>query len=138
MVEEFVSGPEFTVTIIDDVAYAPIGLKPSSEHELYDYEAKYIAEDTQYLLPCGLSDDLELEVQALALEAYRSLNCSGWGRVDIMQGSDGCFTVLEVNTSPGMTSHSLVPMAANYAGIDYDSLVEMIAEQAWHSFLETC
>ena len=135
LVEEFVSGPEFTVTIIDDVAYAPIGLKPSEGHELYDYDAKYLSDDTQYLLPCGLSDDLELEVQALALEAYRSLNCEGWGRVDIMQNAEGQFTVLEVNTSPGMTSHSLVPMAAAYAGIDYDALVEMIAEKAWQNFI---
>ena len=134
LVEEFVSGPEFTVTIIDDVAYAPIGLKPSESHELYDYEAKYLSDDTQYLLPCGLSEDLELEVQALALEAYRSLNCEGWGRVDVMQNAEGGFTVLEVNTSPGMTSHSLVPMAAAYAGIDYDALVEMIAEKAWQNF----
>lgn len=131
LVEEFVSGPEFTVTIIDNVAYAPIGLKPSQEHALYDYEAKYLADDTQYLLPCGLSEDLELEVQALALDAYQSLNCRGWGRVDIMQTAEGDFTVLEVNTSPGMTSHSLVPMAAAYADISYDDLAEMILKSAW-------
>lgn len=131
LVEEFVSGAEFTVTIIDDVAYAPIGLKPAQGHALYDYEAKYLADDTQYLLPCGLSDDLELEIQALALDAYQSLNCRGWGRVDIMQTAEGDFTVLEVNTSPGMTSHSLVPMAAAYADISYDELVEMIIESAW-------
>ena len=74
-------------------------------------------------------------MQALALEAYRSLNCEGWWRVDIMQNAEGQFTVLEVNTSPGMTSHSLVPMAAAYAGIDYDALVEMIAEKAWQNFI---
>ncbi|CUB05887.1 D-alanine--D-alanine ligase [Marinomonas fungiae] len=136
LVEEFVSGPEFTVAIIDDVAYAPIGLKPAQGHALYDYEAKYLADDTEYLLPCGLSDDLELEIQALALDAYRSLNCRGWGRVDIMQTEDGCFTVLEVNTSPGMTSHSLVPMAAAYAGINYDDLVEMIIIKAWQEAIE--
>jgi D-alanine-D-alanine ligase len=131
LVEEFVDGPEFTVTVIDDVAYPAIGLKASPDHKLYDYEAKYIAEDTQYLLPCGLNEDDENELQMLALDAYRSLGCSGWGRVDVMRDQSGTFWVLEVNTAPGMTSHSLVPMAANYVGIDYASLVEKIAQSAW-------
>ncbi|BDX03082.1 MAG: D-alanine--D-alanine ligase [Marinomonas sp.] len=131
LVEEFVDGPEFTITIIDDVAYPAIGLKPAPDHKLYDYEAKYIADDTEYLLPCGLSEDDENELQMLALDAYRSLGCSGWGRVDIMRDHNGVFWVLEVNTAPGMTSHSLVPMAAKYVGIDYASLVEKIAQNAW-------
>mgnify|MGYP000106093384 FL=1 len=131
LVEEFVDGPEFTITIIDDVAYPAIGLKPAPDHKLYDYEAKYIADDTEYLLPCGLSEDDENELQMLALDAYRSLGCSGWGRVDIMCDHNGVFWVLEVNTAPGMTSHSLVPMAAKYVGIDYASLVEKIAQNAW-------
>ncbi|MEP0072131.1 MAG: D-alanine--D-alanine ligase [Marinomonas sp.] len=131
LVEEFVDGPEFTITIIDDVAYPAIGLKASPGHTLYDYEAKYIAEDTQYLLPCGLSEDDENELQMLALDAYRSLGCSGWGRVDIMRDQAGVFWVLEVNTAPGMTTHSLVPMAANHVGIDYPSLVEKIVIDAW-------
>ncbi|MFT2099385.1 D-alanine--D-alanine ligase [Marinomonas sp. 2405UD66-6] len=131
LVEEFVDGPEFTITIIDDVAYPAIGLKASPDHKLYDYEAKYIAEDTQYLLPCGLNEDDENELQMLALDAYRSLGCSGWGRVDIMRDQAGVFWVLEVNTAPGMTTHSLVPMAANYVGIDYPSLVEKIVIDAW-------
>ncbi|MEP3349622.1 MAG: D-alanine--D-alanine ligase [Marinomonas sp.] len=131
LVEEFVDGPEFTITIIDDVAYPAIGLKASPDHKLYDYEAKYIAEDTQYLLPCGLSEDDENELQMLALDAYRSLGCSGWGRVDIMRDQAGVFWVLEVNTAPGMTTHSLVPMAANHVGIDYPSLVEKIVIDAW-------
>lgn len=131
LVEEFVDGPEFTITIIDDVAYPPIGLKPAPDHTLYDYEAKYIADDTEYLLPCGLNEDDENELQMLALDAYRSLGCSGWGRVDIMRDHNGVFWVLEVNTAPGMTSHSLVPMAAKYVGIDYASLVEKIAQNAW-------
>ena len=131
LVEEFVDGPEFTITIIDDVAYPAIGLKPAPDHKLYDYEAKYIADDTKYLLPCGLSEDDENELQMLALDAYRSLGCSGWGRVDIMRDHNGVFWVLEVNTAPGMTSHSLVPMAAKYVGIDYASLVEKIAQNAW-------
>jgi D-alanine-D-alanine ligase len=131
LVEEFVDGPEFTITIIDDVAYPPIGLKPAPDHKLYDYEAKYIADDTEYLLPCGLNEDDENELQMLALDAYRSLGCSGWGRVDVMRDQAGVFWVLEVNTAPGMTSHSLVPMAAKYVGIDYASLVEKIAQDAW-------
>ncbi|WP_392384347.1 D-alanine--D-alanine ligase [Marinomonas primoryensis] len=131
LVEEFVNGPEFTITIIDDVAFPVIGLKPAPEHKLYDYEAKYIADDTEYLLPCGLNEDDENELQRLALDAYHSLGCSGWGRVDIMRDQQGVFWVLEVNTAPGMTSHSLVPMAANYVGIDYASLVEKIAQNAW-------
>ncbi len=131
LVEEFVDGPEFTITIIDDVAYPAIGLKASPDHKLYDYEAKYIAEDTQYLLPCGLNEDDENELQMLALDAYRSLGCSGWGRVDIMRDQAGVFWVLEVNTAPGMTTHSLVPMAANHVGIDYPSLVEKIVIDAW-------
>ena len=131
LVEEFVDGPEFTITIIDDVAYPAIGLKPAPDHKLYDYEAKYIADDTEYLLPCGLSEDDENELQMLALDAYRSLGCSGWGRVDIMRDHNGVFWVLEVNTALGMTSHSLVPMAAKYVGIDYASLVEKIAQNAW-------
>lgn len=131
LVEEFVNGPEFTITIIDDVAFPAIGLKPAPEHKLYDYEAKYIVDDTEYLLPCGLNEDDENELQMLALDAYHSLGCSGWGRVDIMRDQQGVFWVLEVNTAPGMTSHSLVPMAANYVGIDYASLVERIAQNAW-------
>lgn len=133
LVEEFIDGPEFTVTIIDDVVYPAIGLKASADHALYDYEAKYIAEDTQYILPCGLSEDDEAELQALALEAYQSLGCTGWGRVDVMRDQQGVFWVLEVNTSPGMTSHSLVPMAAKHVGLDYAELVEKIALDAWRS-----
>ncbi|MCV2403081.1 D-alanine--D-alanine ligase [Marinomonas sp. C2222] len=131
LVEAFIDGPEFTIAIIDDEAYPVIGLKASAEHELYDYEAKYIANDTEYLLPSGLSDDDEILVKQLALDAYRSLGCSGWGRVDVMRDVEGKFWVLEVNTAPGMTSHSLVPMAANHLGVNYASLVEKIALEAW-------
>lgn len=131
LVEEFVNGPEFTITIIDDEAYPPIGLQPSEDHKLYDYEAKYLADDTQYLLPCGLSEGDEAELKRLSLEAYRSLGCRGWGRVDVMRDQQGQFWVLEVNTAPGMTSHSLVPMAAAHVGLDYAALVEKIAQQAW-------
>lgn len=131
LIEEFVNGAEYTITILGDVAYPPIGLKPAPDHQLYDYDAKYLANDTEYLLPCGLSDDDENALQKLSLEAYQSLGCSGWGRVDVMRDQAGEFWVLEVNTAPGMTSHSLVPMAAEYVGIDYASLVEKIAMDAF-------
>jgi len=131
LVERFVDGPEYTITIIDDVAYPVIGLKPSNEHVLYDYDAKYVADDTEYLLPCGLSEDDEMYVQKIALDAYQSLGCKGWGRVDVMQDSAGEFWLLEVNTAPGMTTHSLVPMSAAFVGIEYGDLVESLAESAW-------
>ncbi|GAB3482566.1 D-alanine--D-alanine ligase [Marinomonas epiphytica] len=131
LVEEFVDGPEYTVSIIDGVAYPAIGLKASQEHVLYDYDAKYLADDTEYLLPCGLNEDDENELLQLSLEAYESLGCSGWGRVDVMRDKQGKFWVLEVNTAPGMTSHSLVPMSAQHAGLSYGQLVEKIALNAW-------
>lgn len=130
LVEEYITGKEYTVTVIADEAYAPIRLQPSAEHVLYDYDAKYLANDTQYLIPCGLSTEKEQELKELALAAYRSVGCEGWGRVDVMQSEDGKFWVLEVNTSPGMTSHSLVPMAAKHAGLSYQDLVERLVQDA--------
>jgi D-alanine-D-alanine ligase len=96
----------------------------------YDYQAKYISDDTQYFCPSGLGAQQEAEMAALALRAYRGLDCSGWGRVDVMQDSDGSFYLLEVNTSPGMTSHSLVPMAARQSGLSFSQLVARILELA--------
>ncbi|ADZ91752.1 D-alanine--D-alanine ligase [Marinomonas mediterranea] len=133
LVEEFIEGPEFTVSIINDEAYPAIGLKPSEDHQLYDYEAKYLADDTEYRLPSGLSDDDESRLKALSLDAYLAVGCKGWGRVDVMRRNNGDFSVLEVNTSPGMTSHSLVPMAAAHVGISYQDLVEKILCSAWDS-----
>lgn len=136
LVERFISGPEYTVTIIGESAYPVIGLKPSSEHELYDYEAKYIADDTEYLLPSGLSDENEQYVQKIALEAYLSLGCEGWGRVDVMQDEQGKFWLLEVNTAPGMTSHSLVPMSVAFAGLSYGNLVAGLVQATWQKAIE--
>ncbi|MNW02285.1 D-alanine--D-alanine ligase B [compost metagenome] len=96
----------------------------------YDYQAKYISDDTQYFCPSGLNAEQESELAALAVRAYRALDCSGWGRVDVMQDSDGRFYLLEANTSPGMTSHSLVPMAARQAGLTFSQLVARILELA--------
>lgn len=96
----------------------------------YDYEAKYLSEETQYFCPSGLSDEKEQQLVELALKAYQSVGCSGWGRVDVMMDTDGGFYLLEVNTSPGMTSHSLVPMAARQAGLSFSQLVVKILELA--------
>lgn len=121
LAEQFVTGKEFTIAILNGKALPVIQLRPANE--FYDYEAKYIQDDTEYLLPCGLSPEKELEVQTLALKAYESVGCKGWGRVDVMQDGDENFWLIEVNTVPGMTDHSLVPMAAKAAGIDFQQLV---------------
>lgn len=121
LAEQFVKGKEFTIAILNGKALPVIQLKPANE--FYDYDAKYIQDDTEYLLPCGLSPEKELEVQALALKAYESVGCKGWGRVDVMQDENENFWLIEVNTVPGMTDHSLVPMAAKAAGIDFQQLV---------------
>ena len=124
LVEEWVEGPEFTVSLLQDQPLPAIGL--STDHVFYDYDAKYLADDTRYQIPCGLDPDSELELQHLALEAFRVLGCRTWGRVDIMQDRTGDFWLLEVNTVPGMTDHSLVPMAARAAGISFEELVVRI------------
>lgn len=124
LVEEWIEGPEFTVSLLQNQALPAIGL--STDHVFYDYEAKYLADDTNYRIPCGLDPDAELELQHLALDAFRVLGCRSWGRVDIMQDGDGGFWLLEVNTVPGMTDHSLVPMAARAAGISFEELVVRI------------
>ncbi len=121
MAEKAVEGGEYTVSIIGDEALPIIKIEPATE--FYDYDAKYIRDDTAYRCPCGLSDMQELELRAKALEAFAVLGCSGWGRVDFLMDGQGNAFFLEVNTSPGMTDHSLVPMAARAAGISYDQLV---------------
>ncbi len=126
LVEEWVSGPEYTVALLQGQALPVIGL--STEHAFYDYEAKYLSDDTRYLLPSGLDDQAEETVQQLARESFDVLGCRTWGRVDIMQDPQGGFWILEVNTVPGMTDHSLVPMAAKAAGISFPELVVRILE----------
>ena len=121
LAEQFITGKEFTVGILNGKPLPAIQLKPANE--FYDYDAKYIQDDTEYLLPCGLSAEKELELQMLALKAYESLDCKGWGRVDVMQDEQENFWLIEVNTVPGMTDHSLVPMAAKAAGIEFKQLV---------------
>lgn len=126
LVEEWIEGPEFTVSLLQDRALPAIGLSASTDHAFYDYEAKYLADDTHYRIPCGLAPEDELRLQHLALEAFRVVGCRTWGRVDVMQDADGRFWLLEVNTVPGMTDHSLVPMAARAAGIGFEELVVRI------------
>lgn len=121
LAEQFISGKEFTVAILNGDALPAIQLKPAND--FYDYSAKYLQDDTQYLLPCGLEADKEEELQQLALNAYNALDCKGWGRVDVMQDETGLFWLIEVNTVPGMTDHSLVPMAARGAGVSFEQLV---------------
>ena len=124
LAEQFIAGPEYTVAILGDQVLPAIRLE--TDNEFYDYQAKYLSDDTRYHCPCGLSEAEEAEMGRLALWAFRSLGCAVWGRVDIMRDAAGRFYVLEVNTVPGMTSHSLVPMAAAAAGLDIASLVGRI------------
>ena len=125
LAEKAVLGGEYTVSIIGEgdsmQALPTIKIEPATE--FYDYDAKYFRNDTVYRCPCDLPQARELELRAQALEAFRVLGCRGWGRVDYLMDEQGQAYFLEVNTSPGMTDHSLVPMAARVAGISYDELV---------------
>ncbi len=121
LVEQFVSGPEFTVAMLDGEILPPIRLGTS--HVFYDYDAKYLANDTRYQIPCGLAADKEQELRQLTADACAALGVTGWGRADVMQDEQGRFWLLEVNTVPGMTDHSLVPMAAKAVGLDFGQLV---------------
>lgn len=126
LAEEFIVGKELTVAILGETPLPIVRIEITGE--LYDYQAKYVSNDTRYFCPSGLSDELELEIQAQALQAYKVLGCYGWGRVDLILTQTGQFYFLEVNTSPGMTGHSLVPMAAKTAGISFEDLVMRILD----------
>lgn len=126
--EQFIGGGEYTVGILGDKVLPVVRIVPANE--FYDYEAKYLRDDTQYLCPCGLSAAKEVQIQAEALQAFRTIGGRGWGRVDFLMDEAGRHYFLEVNTSPGMTDHSLVPMAAKAAGMDFDQLVIQILEMA--------
>jgi D-alanine-D-alanine ligase len=131
--EKFVGGGEYTVGILGDdlnVYQALPIVRIVPKNEFYDYEAKYLRNDTEYLCPCGLSAEKESQIQTEALQAFKAIGCSGWGRVDFLMSEAGQHYFLEVNTSPGMTDHSLVPMAAKAAGISFDALVIRILESA--------
>ena len=124
LVESWVNGAEFTVAILDGEALPAIRLE--TPNAFYDFEAKYRSDTTSYLCPCGLSDEKEMQLKQLALRAFSVVGCAGWGRVDVMQDEQGDFQLLEVNTIPGMTDHSLVPMAARAAGMDFPEMVARI------------
>ena len=126
--EKFVEGTELTAGILGDEALPLIKLE--TPRDFYDYQAKYVADDTRYLIPCGLPAAKERQIQQLCLRAFRALACSGWGRVDLMLDRAGEPWLLEVNTVPGMTDHSLVPMAARAAGLSYEDLCIRILEGA--------
>jgi D-alanine-D-alanine ligase len=121
LAEPWVIGEEYTVAILGEEALPVIRLE--TPREFYDYLAKYKADDTLYHCPSGLSAEREKEIQALALNAFKALGATGWGRIDLMVDEDGKPWLLENNTVPGLTDHSLVPMAAKAAGISFDELV---------------
>ena len=125
LIEQFIDGDEFTVAVLGREALPSIQIVPAKG--FYDYEAKYLADDTRYLCP-GLTGADEIEMQRLALAAFDAVGCSGWGRVDFMRDRAGNNVLLEVNTTPGMTDHSLVPKAAAQIGIDYPTLCWRILE----------
>lgn len=125
--EQVIVGAEYTVAVLGGEALPAIRLE--TDHKFYDYDAKYLANDTRYLCPCGLPAEDEARLAKLAVEAFEALGCSGWGRVDFMADNQGQFYTLEVNTVPGMTDHSLVPMAAKAKGLSFDDLVIRILMQ---------
>jgi D-alanine-D-alanine ligase len=126
--ERFVEGTELTGGILGDEALPLIRLE--TPRDFYDYDAKYVSDDTRYLLPAGLDDAKERELRQLCLDAFNALGCRGWGRVDLMLDRAGKPYLLEVNTAPGMTDHSLVPMAARAVGLSYEDLCIRILEGA--------
>ena len=125
LIERLIEGAELTSGILGNQALPSIRIVPASA--FYDYHAKYVAEDTRYLCP-GLEGEAETEIRALAFAAFEAAGCSGWGRVDVMRDAQGNNFLLEVNTTPGMTSHSLVPKAAKATGMDFESLCWRILE----------
>jgi D-alanine-D-alanine ligase len=124
MVEKFIEGDEYSVTVLQRVVLPAIQLK--TNREFYDFDAKYVVDDTQYICPVALERNKLDELGKLVLKAFEALGCSGWGRVDVMQDRSGNFFLLEVNTVPGMTDHSLVPMSASQAGINLEDLLLQI------------
>ncbi|MDC8445342.1 MAG: D-alanine--D-alanine ligase [Nitrosomonas sp.] len=128
LAEEFIEGTELTAAILGDKPLPLVRIEVSGD--LYDYQAKYFSDETRYYCPCGLSEEQERAVQEQALLAYQTLGCEGWGRIDLIVSRTGGFYFLEANTSPGMTNHSLVPMAARTAGMEFDELVLKILSLA--------
>jgi D-alanine-D-alanine ligase len=128
LAEEFIEGQELTASILGDTALPLIRIEAPGGN--YDYQNKYFTDDTRYHCPAGVRVDLEEEIRRVAVEGFRVLGCRGWGRADVMLRPDGSYSFLEMNTSPGMTGHSLVPMAAKAAGLSYPDLCLRILEAA--------
>ena len=128
LAEEFIAGTELTVAILGETSLPVVRIEIAGE--LYDYQAKYFSNATKYFCPSGLPDELESIIQNQALRAYQVLGCQGWGRVDLILTQTNQFYFLEANTAPGMTNHSLVPMAARTAGISFEDLVLRILDLA--------
>ncbi len=125
-VEQWITGKEYTVAILDGEALPAIRLE--TPNEFYDYDAKYVANTTGYHIPCGLDAAAEKDMQALALKAFNGVGARGWGRVDILCDQNGKPYLIELNTIPGLTDHSLVPMAAKHAGISFEELIVRILQ----------
>jgi len=128
LAEEFIAGDELTGAFLGDQALPLIRIEAPQGN--YDYQHKYFTDDTKYFCPCGLPPNEERALQDLVMRSAQALGCSGWGRADLIRRRDGSVSLLEMNTSPGMTGHSLVPMAAKAAGISFDELVVRILEAA--------
>jgi D-alanine-D-alanine ligase len=126
--EKFIEGPEYTASIVENAVLPLIRIEAPQGN--YDYQNKYFTDDTKYVCPCGLPAAKEAQLAALCLKAFEVVGCSGWGRIDLMLDAKGDPWLLEVNTSPGMTSHSLVPMAARADGISYEDLCVKVLEGA--------
>jgi D-alanine-D-alanine ligase len=131
MAERFIQGDEYTVALLGERALPAIRVEVPGG--FYDYNAKYLADTTHYHLPCGLSDADEAELATLCQEAFQAVGGAGWGRVDVMRDAQERFWLIEVNTVPGMTDHSLVPQAAAHTGMDFDQLVMEILATAGHT-----
>ena len=128
MAERWADGSEYTAAILGQEVLPLILLQ--TPHEFYDYEAKYEVDSTKYICPCGLDVDQEESVKAISLQAFNAVGASGWGRVDLFVNHSGEVYLIEVNTVPGMTSHSLVPMAAKQIGLEFDDLVLRILDSS--------
>ena len=129
IVEQYIDGEEYTVGIINDLVLPSIKLKPPGK--FYDYEAKYNSSEMQYICPSGLDIKKEEEIKQISINCFKTLECSGWGRVDIILDKQDNPWIIEINTVPGMTKHSLLPMAAKEFGIDFDELVLKILDSSF-------
>jgi len=128
MAEEFIAGEELTAGFLGDQALPLIRIEAPQGN--YDYQNKYFSDETKYHCPCGLPEAEELRIRAMVMKSAQALGCAGWGRADLIRRADGSVQFLEMNTSPGMTGHSLVPMAARQAGLSFDDLVLRILGMA--------